>query len=161
MCCESKGEKYLEKILNKYDIGYIREYKINPYSYRYDFFIPEFNIFIEYNGIQHYVPVRVFGGEKAWVKTQANDKFKKNLVRQLKGRLIIITYRFANLENIEKELIRLLKIVYPYWFIVHGKIRAFKTTFDVLTFFDISDNIPIEELVSFIEKTKPGIKVLF
>lgn len=28
-----------------------------------DFYIPEYNIFIEYNGEQHYVPIEHFGGE--------------------------------------------------------------------------------------------------
>lgn len=28
-----------------------------------DFYIPDFNLFIEYNGIQHYTPVEQFGGK--------------------------------------------------------------------------------------------------
>ena len=28
-----------------------------------DFYLPDYNIFIEYNGEQHYVPIEHFGGE--------------------------------------------------------------------------------------------------
>ena len=147
--------------MDKYGIKYIRQYKISPYRYRYDFFLPDFNIFIEYNGGQHYAPVEIFGGEKAFKKLQINDNVKKELVKQNNGRLVIITYKFANLESIENELIRLLKFVYPYWLNVSGKIRVFKTIFDVLKFFDITENILIKDYVSVIQQRHPNVKVLF
>ena len=160
-CWESTGEKLTALCLDKYGIKYIRQYKISPHRYRYDFFLPDFNIFIEYNGGQHYAPVEIFGGEKAFKKLQSNDNVKKELVKQNNGRLVIITYKFANLESIENELIRLLKFVYPYWLNVSGKIRVFKTIFDVLKFFDITENILIKDYISVIQQRHPNVKVLF
>ena len=28
-----------------------------------DFYLPDYNLFIEYNGIQHYIPIEYFGGK--------------------------------------------------------------------------------------------------
>ena len=38
-CWESTGEKLTAVCLDKYNIKYIRQYKISPYKYRYDFFL--------------------------------------------------------------------------------------------------------------------------
>lgn len=161
LCCESRGERYLELCLKKYNIKHTREYKILPYRYRYDFFLPEFNIFIEYNGIQHYTPVEAFGGEEAYVRVKTNDKLKKDLVKQINGKLITITYKFNTIQSIEKELIRLLKIVYPYWIIVSGEIRVFKSYFDILNFFSIPNSVHKKDIIAEIEKENPSVKVLF
>jgi len=44
-----------------------------------DFYIPEYNIGIECQGLQHYKPVEVFGGEEQFLKRLELDKKKKEL----------------------------------------------------------------------------------
>jgi len=44
---------------------------------RFDIWIPELKTAIEYNGIQHYEPVNIFGGVKGFNNTVARDKMKK------------------------------------------------------------------------------------
>lgn len=43
---------------------------------RYDFYLPEYNIAIECQGKQHFVPKDFFGGEEGLINTQKSDKEK-------------------------------------------------------------------------------------
>ena len=44
---------------------------------RFDIYFPEYNIAIEYNGIQHYEPVKIFGGEEKFLETLERDNLKR------------------------------------------------------------------------------------
>lgn len=68
-CSISKGEELIINILKDYNVEYKYNYKIdidtniNNYGYALiDFYLPEYNIAIEYNGEQHYVAKDYFGG---------------------------------------------------------------------------------------------------
>ena len=45
---------------------------------KFDFYIPDLGILIEYDGIQHYEPSDFFGGIKAFKKLQEYDSKKIN-----------------------------------------------------------------------------------
>lgn len=68
------------QILDKYNIKYIREYRFEDckVSYRlpFDFFLPENNTCIEYDGIQHFKPIEFFGGIDSMRKLQTYDNLK-------------------------------------------------------------------------------------
>ena len=161
ICSESKGEVAVALILKKYKLNHIREYKIKPYSYRYDFYLPEFNIFIEFNGIQHYNPVEIFGGIEGLESIKKNDEIKKQLVRDNQGKLIILTYSSLTDNLIEDHLIKALKRIYRYWFIIDDRLFLYKSASSVFKAF----NIPLSTLVSNLEievgKTVPNFYVLF
>ncbi len=112
-CRESSGEKHISQILDKYHIKYNREYKINGQPYRYDFYLPEYNIYIEYHGSQHYIPAGYFGGKEDLNKTQRRDKAKIELIKRSSGLLITLKYIFKTKEQIEDELLRLFSIIHP------------------------------------------------
>ena len=67
----------------------------------YDFYLPNFNLLIEYQGEQHEHPVEVFGGEKQF-KIQQEHDFRKQKYAQEHGieLLKIWYYEFFNLEQI-------------------------------------------------------------
>lgn len=111
-CRESYGELFISNILDKLNVKYIKEYKIQPYNYRYDFYLPEYDIYIEYNGIQHYEIRKVFGGEKGFKKTIRNDKAKKEIIKRSTGLLIVLKYTFDTLSKIEDELLRLFNVLH-------------------------------------------------
>jgi hypothetical protein len=70
----------------------------------------DFSIGIEYDGRQHFMPVDFFGGEDAYVKTQARDKRKNKLIAEHKDD---VTYfiRVPYTEKInEKNIRKLLKM---------------------------------------------------
>ncbi len=112
-CKESFGERHVSQSLNKYNIKHIREYKISEQPYRYDFYLPDYNIYIEYHGKQHYRSVDYFGGKKALDKSIKRDKVKIELIKRSTGLLITLKYTFNTLEKIEDELLRLFSIIYP------------------------------------------------
>ena len=48
----------------------------------FDFYIPGINTVIECQGIQHFMPLEFFGGEKAFRETSRRDKLKRELAEQ-------------------------------------------------------------------------------
>lgn len=94
-CNVSKGEEAISIWLNNQNINYIFQYKIkinNSYHY-YDFYLPKYNILIEYNGLQHYQSVKYFGGQKTFKYLQERDKTKKEYCEQNNIQLLIISYK--------------------------------------------------------------------
>lgn len=102
---ETLGEQIVSSILNKYGITYIREYqvKINDHIHRFDFFIPEYNIYIEYSGPQHYQSVEYFGGEEKFKERVQRDKEKQIYCNQDNRKLLVIKYN-EKYEDIEKKI---------------------------------------------------------
>lgn len=160
-CCESKGEREIELILKKYGIEHIREYRILPYLYRYDFYLPELNIYIEFHGQQHYYPIEFFGGLTAHLKAKENDSIKANIVKMRKECLVVVSYKSQNKKSVEKDLIRELKEIYRYWFVVNGQLRIFRKSIDVYKEFKIPCNVEIKNLVSEVSKVVEDFRVLF
>lgn len=160
-CLESRGEMGVQKCLDKYGINYIREYKIKPYLYRYDFYLPDLNIFIEYNGIQHYKPVETFGGEEAFLKVVENDKTKKMIVNYNDGHLIVIKYTSSSYASIEKELIRCFKKAYKFWLILDGRLYVFRNEFEIYKHFNIPPEVGYKDLFLEVKKLVNTFQVLF
>jgi hypothetical protein len=79
-CKESFGEKKIAEILLKYNIQFEREKTFKDLKYRanlyYDFYLPNHKVFIEYHGIQHFAPVKFFGGKNALIETRKRDIIK-------------------------------------------------------------------------------------
>ena len=112
-CAGSKGEKKIERILNLLDIKYISQNKfddcIDKSKLPFDFYLPDYNICIEYQGEQHYKPVRFnsISEEQAnlnFIKVQKHDKIKKDYCCEHKIHFLEIPYwDYDNVENIIKE----------------------------------------------------------
>jgi len=108
-CSLSKGEAKIARLLDENGIAFIVEYPFkNPntgHSLRFDFFLPKQNIFIEYDGQQHFEPVD-FGGMsndqaiEVHKNIKARDKIKNKLAKEARIGLIRIRYD----EDIEKCL---------------------------------------------------------
>lgn len=161
LCQESKGEKAVEVFLKKYGIVHIREYRIKPYLFRYDFYLPEFNIYIEFNGQQHYKPVEIFGGHEAFVKTQERDELKKQLVAKHGGSLIILTYLNLSDGTVEKTLISRLRKIYRVWCTANEKVLAFSSIVGVYRHFHVPDTVLTRELENEVRKVVKDFKMLF
>lgn len=108
-CQESKGERAIKKWLESYKIQYIHQKRFDDCKdilpLPFDFYLPEYNICIEYNGEQHYRPVDFAGKGQEWaeqqlVKTQAHDQIKSQYCEDNNIRLLVIPYY----KNIEEEL---------------------------------------------------------
>lgn len=83
-CNQSKGEKKIERFLLNNNIPYILQKRyddlvgINNIPFSYDFFLPDYNLLIEYQGQQHEYAVEWFGGEKKFRRQQETDKSKRD-----------------------------------------------------------------------------------
>lgn len=67
----------------------------------YDFYLPNFNLLIEYQGEQHERPVVVFGGEQQFKVQQEHDIRKRQYAKMHNIELLEIWYYdFSNIESI-------------------------------------------------------------
>ena len=111
-CNSSKLESEIRLILNEQGIKYsYRERKI-PWlkGLELDFYIPDKNIAIECQGIQHFNPIEYFGGEETFNYTIENDNAKRKLCEENGVRLLYysnlgIEYPYKVFEN-KKELLK-------------------------------------------------------
>ena len=70
-----------------------------------DLYIPSLRTAIEYQGIQHYLPIDFFGGEEALAQRQELDQIKKQLCAENEVRLIEWQYdKEPNAQNIRELL---------------------------------------------------------
>ena len=99
ICSGSVGEKEVSKVLLKYNIANIPQYTILGYRYKYDFYLPDLNILIEYNGLQHYTPIEYFGGMDGYIQQVARDKHKKEIAKNKNIYLITIKYDVIDIED--------------------------------------------------------------
>jgi hypothetical protein len=112
-CNYSKGERFLAGILTKHDIKFIPQFKLPLHQFRYDFYLPDHNVLIEFHGIQHYLPVKHFGGKKTLKQTQFRDKLKKALAREHRIPIHVVNYKHLETippELLEEKIIKLLKL---------------------------------------------------
>ncbi len=108
ICNNSKGETEIFKILLKYNIDFVEQYKFNDCKYnrelRFDFYLPDYNCCIEFDGQQHFQPVECFGGEKEFEKIKIRDTIKNNYCKDNNIELIRIPYfEFDNIKEILKR----------------------------------------------------------
>lgn len=125
LCKISKGEDIIYRFLIKNKIEYKREYKINNYNFRYDFYLPKLNILIEYDGRQHFDPIKNFGGLEGLKITQKRDHIKNKLAKKYGYTLIRLNYKQFN--TLKERLVLILTKYYKYKY----KNRFFKTFEDL------------------------------
>jgi len=102
---KSTGEEKVSEILNKNNIIYIKQKSFDGCVFKnkmqFDFFIPEFNTCIEYDGRQHFEPIEYFGGVYSLERQKIKDKIKDNFCKNNNIKLIRIPYyEFDNIEKI-------------------------------------------------------------
>jgi very-short-patch-repair endonuclease len=103
ICNASKGENKISEILDSLNINYSRQKTFDGCKHknllRFDFYLPEHNMCIEYDGRQHFEPVDIFGGEDEFLKTKNRDKIKTNFCLDNNIKLVRIPH--TDKENIE------------------------------------------------------------
>lgn len=116
-CRTSKGEELIEIFLQEYGITHQRQYKIRHLqknlfctnnNFFVDFYLPNEQVIIEFNGEQHYKEIKGWGGKDAFEKQQQRDIELKKICKDNKIRLIEISYLEIN--NIANILCKQLKI---------------------------------------------------
>ena len=117
ICHQSKGEKIINDYLKLNNIFFEREKKFKDCKGKrcvlpFDFYLPEYNILIEYDGKQHFEPVRFHSTlfekvEKSFNDLKRNDKIKDDYCKTKGIILIRIPYTEKNIELFLKNLLHL------------------------------------------------------
>jgi hypothetical protein len=120
--CKSKNERIIEKYLIDHSIEFYYQFNLNqlipvPRLIKIDFYIPKTNTLLEYDGHQHYEPVR-FGNitieqaQEKFLKQQERDQFVDQMCKENAITLI----RINGMEYYGKKLISYLDILIPRLF---------------------------------------------
>lgn len=106
-CEHSKGEMKVELYLKQNNIKFTSQHKIpidksinSSGIAKIDFYLPDYNLFIEYNGEQHYIPIKHFGGQITFEHQQKRDQYVRSYCKENNIKLLEIRYD----EDIEKIL---------------------------------------------------------
>ena len=112
-CNQSKGEKFIFDYLTNNDIPFSSQVKFEDCKYKatlpFDFGIlsdeDKIIALLEYDGLQHFEPVKAWGGEENLAITQLRDQIKNQYCKDNNIPLLRIRYD----EDIEEKLTAFLK----------------------------------------------------
>lgn len=109
ICNESKGEKKIRFFLSNKKINFSQQHTFNNCRNTnllpFDFYLLKYNLCIEFNGKQHYEPIKYFGGDKTLINIKINDSIKKKFCMKNDIKLIIIKYDM----DVDNILLNILK----------------------------------------------------
>ncbi len=110
VCNFSRGELQIAKELRKKKIKFVLQKRFkdckNINTLPFDFYLPEQNTCIEYDGEQHFRAIEYFGGEEGLERRKKNDKIKNDFCSNKKMQLIRIP--FFKYEEIHKIILTIV-----------------------------------------------------
>jgi predicted nucleic-acid-binding Zn-ribbon protein len=109
ICCESKGEKTIKEFLIENNIEFIRQKKFkeccDKMQLPFDFYLPKYNLLIEYDGEQHQKIIKHYGGKNGLVERKKRDMIKNKFA--INNKIYLLRLPYMLLEN--NEIIPTLK----------------------------------------------------
>jgi very-short-patch-repair endonuclease len=116
ICKESKGEQYLRNLFLSKNIKFNRQKKYNGFGdLPFDFYLPKYNVLIEYDGEQHFQPT--FGSTDStrminYSTTYRNDNIKNEFINTNNRKLSLIRIPYTmEMGEIDKLLMRTLRYI--------------------------------------------------
>ena len=101
-CNTSKGENLIKLILSNLEIEYLSQHTfeglVDKRKLKCDFYLPNNNLVIEYNGRQHYEEVKSWGGQNGLSEVRRRDELKRVFFKSNNIRLLEIHYTEKDLE---------------------------------------------------------------
>lgn len=108
---ESLGVKIITEYLEDNDIEYIKEYRFSDCkdikTLPFDFYLPKYNICIEYDGQQHFKPNGFSSSEEHFIKTIKHDEMKNKYCQE--NNIHLVRIRYDENKNIKNILSNILK----------------------------------------------------
>ena len=103
-CKSSKGENQIRLILDNLEVRYFTQHTfdglVDKRKLKCDFYLPDSNMVIEFNGKQHYEEVKTWGGKEALNEVQRRDELKRVFLKSVNIKLLEIPYTENDLENL-------------------------------------------------------------
>jgi len=111
-CSKSKGENKIIDFLIKNNILFNAQQTFKACKYihllRFDFYLPKYNLCIEFDGKQHFKPNNFFGGISGFLETVRKDTIKNYFCEDNKIDLLRISYKeFNKIEDILSKKLKL------------------------------------------------------
>ena len=110
---KSKTEERIERFLKKNDILYQSQKIFIGCFYknalRFDFYLPDYNLCIEYQGEQHFKCIDYFGGEENFKKSLERDSIKRKYCEENNIFLLEIPYNIGNIDDVNSYILYILK----------------------------------------------------
>lgn len=107
---ECKVMSYLDLHHITYDYGYICKHLIFKEHLHFDFWLPKYKIAIEYDGEQHFRPIKYFGGKRAFKIEKIRDHIKNRYCNTHHIKLIRIAYNQSIKKVLSEKLNRQLSL---------------------------------------------------
>jgi very-short-patch-repair endonuclease len=111
-CKNSQGETAVRVYLEKIGIHFKEKQTFSSCKYKrvlpFDFFVPTKNILIEFDGAQHFKPVKKWGGKKAFNQTVLRDGIKTEWA--LKNGYTLLRIRYNEITRIPEILRKYLRV---------------------------------------------------
>lgn len=112
--CRSHGERILTEILKAHNVEFIREKtfleckSLKNRPLRFDFFLPKYNVLIEFQGKHHYEPInKYYRAKRSHEKTIIHDNLKLQFIKNYHYYLLQIPYwEIDNIQNVLYEYFR-------------------------------------------------------
>ena len=109
LCHSSKGELAIKNHLDNSNITYTLQKLFDGCKGKirklpFDFYLPDHNLCIEFQGIQHYEPVHYWGGEDVFKRNQLNDSIKRQFCISNNIKLLEIPYTKDPVEMLKNAL---------------------------------------------------------
>jgi hypothetical protein len=113
ICKKSKGERLVSQILQDYNVYYITQKSFSDLKHKrllyYDFYLPELNMCIEYDGEQHFRSILYWGDEQAFKELQFRDNLKNEYCIKNNIPFLRLTYK-DNGSDIKNKILSFLGI---------------------------------------------------
>jgi hypothetical protein len=113
----SKWEIFIHDFLASLDIEFVEEKRFNGCTNKkrsdmlpFDFYLPQFNLLIEYDGLHHFEPVNGWGGEEKFNITKENDEIKNNFCKLNNINLLRLSYMNTE-DDIKNKILNILSPV--------------------------------------------------
>ena len=96
LCNTSKGESTIKQLLNDNNIKYVYQKTFvnckNVRLLKFDFYLPDYNLCVEFDGKQHYESNEYFGGEDGLREQRSRDDIKTEYCKNNNIKLLRIKY---------------------------------------------------------------------
>ena len=115
ICAGSKGERFISDFLSRKNIAYDCQYTFSDYPirfYRYDYYLRNYNVLVEFDGVQHFQEVKFFTKSMSFEKRVTVDNIKNEYAFERKKPLLRIPYIYDVIKHsrmIEHFLMNFIK----------------------------------------------------
>lgn len=103
ICNSSKGEIKIQNLLEELNIDFKKNKTFKKCKYKsllkFDFYLPDYNTCIEYDGRQHFETVEAWGGKLNLQEIQKRDEIKNNFC--LNNQISLLRIKYTNLKETE------------------------------------------------------------